>query len=577
MRTITNELINEIRNKTDIVNVISNYLPLTKRGKNYFGVCPFHDDHSPSMSVSSEKQIYTCFSCGASGNVFTFVSEYEHISFIEAVKLLGEKLGLSLSNVKEEHIDPKYASYYKIYDLASKFYQNNINTALGKEAYAYLEKRHFDKDTIKKFGIGLSSKNTPLTTLLLKSGYDKETLITLGLTNDGENDLFINRIMFPLFDLNGQVVGFSGRIYLTKDSSKYVNSKESPIFKKGELLYNYHNVKEHLKKNDTLIIMEGFMDVIRASTIGIDNCVASMGTAVTKNQALLLKKSANNIVLCFDGDSAGEDATISCAELLLKNGVTPKVVRLEEELDPDEYILKYGEEAFKQKINNPISLLEFKMNLLKKDHKFNDLKDISNYVNEVIKNLLNENDEIVIDLTLKKVSGEFNIDYEILKNKYLASKNNTKKEVIILKENKQITKDKYLLAYQSIINYMLKSTEAITIYEKKAPYLPNDLLRYLANEIISYYHKYGTINVADFISYIEDNNELKQALKDVLKVNTNDNFEEDEINDYLKIINEANVKSKIKRLEEDLKKETDPIKQGHILDEINQIKLILGS
>ena len=387
MRTITNELINEIRNKTDIVNVISNYLPLTKRGKNYFGVCPFHDDHSPSMSVSSEKQIYTCFSCGASGNVFTFVSEYEHISFIEAVKLLGEKLGLSLSNVKEEHIDPKYANYYKIYDLASKFYQNNINTALGREAYAYLEKRHFDKDTIKKFGIGLSSKNTPLTTLLLKSGYDKETLITLGLTNDGENDLFINRIMFPLFDLNGQVVGFSGRIYLTKDSSKYVNSKESPIFKKGELLYNYHNVKEHLKKSDTLIIMEGFMDVIRASTIGIDNCVASMGTAVTKNQALLLKKSANNIVLCFDGDSAGEDATISCAELLLKNGVTPKVVRLEEELDPDEYILKYGEEAFKQKINNPISLLEFKMNLLKKDHKFNDLKDISNYVNEVIKNL----------------------------------------------------------------------------------------------------------------------------------------------------------------------------------------------
>ena len=577
MRTITNELINEIRNKTDIVNVISNYLPLTKRGKNYFGVCPFHDDHSPSMSVSSEKQIYTCFSCGASGNVFTFVSEYEHISFIEAVKLLGEKLGLSLSNVKEEHIDPKYASYYKIYDLASKFYQNNINTALGKEAYAYLEKRHFDKDTIKRFGIGLSSKNTPLTTLLLKSGYDKGTLITLGLTNDGENDLFINRIMFPLFDLNGQVVGFSGRIYLTKDSSKYVNSKESPIFKKGELLYNYHNVKEHLKKSDTLIIMEGFMDVIRASTIGIDNCVASMGTAVTKNQALLLKKSANNIVLCFDGDSAGEDATISCAELLLKNGVTPKVVRLEEELDPDEYILKYGEEAFKQKINNPISLLEFKMNLLKKEHKFNDLKDISNYVNEVIKNLLNENDEIVIDLTLKKVSSEFNIDYEILKNKYLASKNNTKKEVIILKENKQITKDKYLLAYQSIINYMLKSTEAITIYEKKAPYLPNDLLRYLANEIISYYHKYGTINVADFISYIEDNNELKQALKDVLKVNTNDNFEEDEINDYLKIINEANVKSKIKRLEEDLKKETDPIKQGHILDEINQIKLILGS
>ena len=412
---INNDTINEIRNKTDIVSVISNYVPLTKRGKNYFGVCPFHDDHSPSMSVSPEKQIYTCFSCGATGNVFTFVSEYEHISFIEAVKLLGDKLGYNLSvNSKVEN----KSEDYKIYDIACKYYQNNLHSSLGKKAIEYLENRQINRDTIKKFGIGLSLNKGNLTELLLNKGVKLDKLIDLGLSNSMSNDLFVNRIMFPLYDLSGNVVAFSGRIYNIKDSSKYINSKETSIFKKGNLLYNYHNAKEHLKKNEYVIIMEGFMDVIRASTVGINNCVATMGTAFTKEQALIVKKMTDNVILCFDGDKAGEDATISAIKVLENIGVSPKIIRLEEDLDPDEYILSKGREAFYAQIEKAINVIEFKLNLYKKDKNFNNIEDISIYIDEMIKELVKVDDEILIELTLKKFSQEYNISYETLLNKY---------------------------------------------------------------------------------------------------------------------------------------------------------------
>ena len=348
---ITNEMINEIRNKIDIVDIISNYVPLTQRGKNYFGVCPFHDDHSPSMSVSKDKQIFKCFSCGTSGNVFEFVANYEHIGFYDAVKLLGNKVGYNLGTLTTTK--NKEDKSYEIYQLACKFYQNNLNTSLGKNAYEYLENRKIDKDTIKKFQIGLSVPKISLTNYLLNKGIKLKELVDLGISNENGIDLFINRIMFPLYDLEGNVIAFSGRIYNTKDNSKYINTKETKIFKKGTILYNYHQAKSPLKKNENIIVMEGFMDVIRASTVGISNCVATMGTALTKQNATLLKKMADNIILCFDGDKAGEEATTSAINVLKEIDVNPKVVRLEENLDPDEYILKYGQEKFQNKLNNP--------------------------------------------------------------------------------------------------------------------------------------------------------------------------------------------------------------------------------
>ena len=566
---INNDIINEIRNKSDIISIISNYVPLTKRGKNYFGVCPFHDDHSPSMSVSPEKQIYTCFSCGATGNVFTFVSEYEHISFIEAVKLLGNKLGYNLTT--NEKVDTRSVDY-KIYEIASKFYQNNLNSSLGKNAIEYLEKRGLSREIVKKFGIGLSLNKSTLTNLLINKGIKLDKLIELGLSNTLSNDLFLNRIMFPLFDLSGNVVAFSGRIYNMKDSSKYINTKETPIFKKGNLLYNYHNAREHLKKNDYVIIMEGFMDVIRASTVGINNCVATMGTAFTKEQATIVRKMTDNVILCFDGDKAGEDATISAINVLEAIGINPKIIRLENDLDPDEYIIKNGKEAFVSKIEKAINVVEYKLELLKKNKNFNNLEDISNYIDNSIRELTKVNDEILVELTLKKLSIEYNIDYELLKKKYETYNNkDDKKEIKVVKINKKgLTV--YEKAERSLIYYMLKSDNVVKQVENNISYFPTMEIRFLSNEIICFYHKYGKIDVADFISFISSKEELLKVLYEILNMNLKDEYTNLEIEDYITVIKKYFKKSKISKLEKSLKEENDPLKQAEILSEIMAVK-----
>jgi len=571
MSYINNEVINEIRNKNDIVEVISKYVALVKRGKNYFGICPFHDDNHPSMSVSGDKQIYTCFSCGATGNVFTFVADYEHISFIEAVKLLGEKVGYNLDNVKTEK---KSNLDYRIYEDSLKFYQNNLYSNLGKNAISYLEKRKIDKDTINKFKIGLSVNKVSLTDYLINKKYNLDDLIRLGLTNEKANDIFIGRIMFPIHDLNGNVVAFSGRIYNTHDPSKYVNSRESNIFKKGKILYNYHRVREHLKKNDSIIIMEGFMDVIRASTFGINNCLATMGTALTKDHVDILKKMTDNIILCFDGDEAGEKATIAALSLLENYNFNIKIVRLENNLDPDEYILTYGKDKFLNKINNAINVIDYKMELLKSNRDFNNIEDISKYIESSLIEISKIDDDIVIELTLKKLSDTYNIEYDTLKNKLdkLKSKNIKKKE-----ENKDVTipkknNNRYDMASEYLINYMLKDETVINMVDNKVIYFPRDNIRYLASEIIYYYHKYGIIDVADFISYLASNSDLLDTLTSILSKNLKEKYTIEEIEDYIYVVNEYPKEMRIEELNTKLKKEDNPLQQAKILKEIMEIK-----
>ncbi len=567
---ITNEMINEIRNKVDIVSVISNYLPLTQRGKNYFGVCPFHDDHSPSMSVSPDKQIFTCFSCGATGNVFTFVADYEHIGFYDAVRLLGSKVGYNLGNSISKN-NNKYADYYDIYNLSCKFYQNNLNTSLGKNAREYLEKRKIDNDTIKKFKIGLALPKVSLTDYLLAKKYSLKNLNDMGLSNDNGMDLFVNRIIFPLYDLEGNIVAFSGRIYNTKDSSKYINTKETVLFKKGTILYNYHNAKEQLKKNEAIIVMEGFMDVIRANTVGITNCVATMGTALTKQNANLLKKMANNIILCFDGDKAGEEATTSAINVFKEIDVVPKVVRLPEDLDPDEYILKYGKDSFKSKIDNPDNAVEFLMRLHKSDKNLNDLEDVAKYIDESIRELASSNDLILGDLTLNKMASEFNINYNVLKDKYDSLRNKEEKKEIHY-EIKKEKLNQYDKASRMLIYYMLKDEKIINMVSNKVTFFPNQNIRVLANEIIYYYRKYKSFNVADFISYIADNQEVLNLFKDIMTIDIDGTYTDEEIDDYISVINSYPVKKKTQELEKQMKEEKDPLKQAKILSEMLSLK-----
>lgn len=572
MAYISNEIINEIRNKTDIVDVVSRYVNLTKKGKNYIGVCPFHDDHSPSMSVSPEKQIFTCFSCGATGNVFTFVSDFEKISFSDAVRLLGEKAGISIGN--NTYIgNSKRDEYFDIYDNANKFYQNSLFTNLGKNAIQYLKNRNIDRDTIKKFGIGLSVQKLSLTDYLKNKNYSIDKLIDVGLTNDNGNDIFINRIMFPIYDLAGNPVAFSGRIYNTKDTSKYINTKETDKFKKGKILYNYHIAKEHLKKNDSVIIMEGQMDVIRASTIGVNNCIATMGTALTRDHKSIIKNMTNNVILCFDGDSAGEKATISAIELLEDTGIDIKIVRLPNNMDPDEYIIKEGKDSFLYQISNATNLIDYKMELLKKNKDFGNIKDISSYVNSALKELVYEKDDIVVELNLKKLATSFDIDYDNLVNKYekLKNDNNNKDSYVKVNKPKKVY-NRYGQAECYLIYYMLKDDRVINMVEKRVGYFPDKNIRELSNEIIYYFHKYGIINVADFISYISSRNEILNTLKEILAMNIKEDFLIDEIEDYIFVINEYHKEVKINDLNKKLKEEKDPLKQAKISLEIMKIR-----
>lgn len=563
-------VINEIRSKVDIVDIVSSYLPLTQKGKNFFGVCPFHDDTNPSMSVSPSRQIYKCFSCGATGTVFKFIMDYENISFMEAVKKVADLGGVAV-NIGTVHKKKNHTELHQIYDLSLKFYINNLNTANGKEAREYLYKRNISEDVIKEFQIGLALKKDTLSKILTKKFKVEDVLKSglVGKNNYNYYDLFYERIMFPLYDLDGNPVAYSGRIYNRQDNSKYFNTVETEIFKKGELLYNYHRAKEPARRKNQIIIMEGFMDVIRAYTIGIKNVVATMGTAVTDVQAHLIKRMGKDVILCFDGDEAGAKATMSCSNELLKIGVTPKVIRLEDNLDPDEYIQKYGKEAFQKKIDNPINIMDFKLSYLKTGKDLNSSVDQAKYISELIVELNKIEDDILKDLTIKKVATEMNIDENLIR------KHLEKKEIKPIKPKQvesKVTINKYEQAESALVYYMLKSSDVITMYNNKVTYIPNKEYRMLAREISNFYKNFGFINEADFIDYIECDQELMETINKINKNNTKETYTLEEIEDYINVIKDYNVKEEIKRLTNKMKSLTDPLDKAKIAEEIVGLK-----
>lgn len=568
MNALSQEKINEIRNSVNIVDVISSYIPLTPKGKNYFGVCPFHDDNNPSMSVSPSKQIYKCFSCGATGTVFKFIMDYENVSFMEAVKKVADMGGITV-NIGKVHKKREFPALREIYDLSLKFYINNLNTSAGKEAKEYLNSRNINENVIKEFQIGLALKKDVLSKILIKK-FKPEDVLKSGLVgkNDrGYYDLFYERIMFPLYDLEGNPVAYSGRIYNRQDNSKYFNTRETEIFKKGELIYNYHRAKDESRRKNQVIVMEGFMDVIRAYTVGIKNVIATMGTAVTDIQAHLIKRMAKEIILCFDGDEAGAKATMACSNELIKIGVTPKVIRLEDNLDPDEYIQKYGKEAFERKINNPISVMDFKLSYLKSDKDLNSNVDKAQYINELIAELNKIDDDILKELTIKKVATELDIDDNLIRRHL------DKKEVKQIKKNIQpIITTKYEKAESSLVYYMLKSPEVISMYNNKVTYIPTKEYRLLAREISAFYKHFGFINEADFIDYIECEPELMATINKVNKNNSKETYTLEEIEDYIDVIKDYNIQEEIKRLTNKMKDLTDPLDKAKIAEEIVGLK-----
>lgn len=575
MEKIPYDQIINIQRKVNIVDVISGYLPIEQRGKNYFAICPFHDDHNPSMSISPEKQIYTCFVCGASGNVFNFVMNYEKISFVEAVAKVASIAGINLS-IKAPHKsrnkDDTYSKFYGMYELANKYYQNNIKTLYGKTAISYLKKRNIDESVIKEFEIGLSLNDNNVTKLLKSKGFNEDDLIDIGICGKKDDfvyDVFRNRIMFPIHDSDNKVVGFSGRIYNGESESKYVNSKESVIFKKGKILYNYSRALNEAREKKQIIIVEGFMDVIRLYTIGIKNVVATMGTAITKEHADLIRRLSKNVILCFDGDSAGQKATISALQMLENIGLEPKIVRLEDDLDPDDYIVKKGKEKFQNHLINAMSSLQFKLYVNKEHTDFNDYKQISNYINSAAKELEKIDDKVVYELTIKNLSKETGVDIDTI-NSLL--KNIPKKKPELITKPLRVKKSKYEMAEEYLIYYMLRSKEAILQYQNDVAYLTNKNLAMIAIKILDFYEKKGYINVTDFTLFLEDNDVL---INEVLKIDSFDLPDEVDVNvikDYVKTIDEGILNSEIKKLKEQISAESDVAKKVILLEKLATLK-----
>ena len=566
---LSQEEINHIQSVSSIVDIIGSYINLEKKGKNYFGLCPFHDDHAPSLSVSEDKKIYTCFVCGHTGNVFSFVQDYENVSFLEAVKIVAEKSGIDVNvDVKT---NTRFDRFYDAYDLAVKYYENNIKTAEGKKALEYLHKRGLSDELIKEFNIGFASKtNDTLSKLLINKGYTEKELVDIGISNKSNTiyDLFRNRIVFPIHDSKGHPVAFSGRIYENVDEAKYINTKETVIFKKGEILFNYHRAINEAKKMKKLILVEGQMDAIRIYSEGIKNVCATMGTALTNEHVKLLKKLNVEIVLCFDNDSAGEKATLAAGELLAKNDVDISVLRLSGQKDPDEYILANGADKYKEAVDHAITYFDFKLNFLKKNKDFNKVDDISKYVNSVIDELNKTNDSVLIDLTINKLSEEYGIDKNVLLNKVIKVED-TKQVVVVSKT--RIKKERNIRLLELLLYYMINDIKYIKVFEKELSYIDNEQYQNICDEILAFYLKYNYINIADFISYSIDK-DYYELLLDIIDNNINENLSDQ---DYLALIDKiklVNNEVKIIKLKEKLKSTSDINEKLKLNDEIVKLK-----
>ena len=433
MLRYSEELIEEIRSSNDIVDVISQYVILKRSGRNFFGLCPFHKEKSPSFSVSPDKQIFHCFGCGVGGNVIHFVSKIENLDFRETMELLANRANIQLPTLQSSYQDNKRAmlksKVYEINEIAAKFYHENLYKPTSKEAQEYIKKRKLDNRTLKSFLIGYSGTSDELYRVLKQKGYTEEEILASSMVLKNENgrfaDRFRRRLMIPIQDANGKFIAFGGRV-LDDSKPKYINSPENIVYSKGRNLFGLNIAK----KGDTkkIIIVEGYMDAISLYQRGITNVVASLGTALTEQQGRLLRKNSEQIIIGYDADGAGQAATLRGLDILQNMGCDIRVLQIYGAKDPDEFIIKYGPERFQKCVDSAISLVEFKVKILKQNLNIENVNDKIKFLNEIAKILAKVDNDIEKEVYIDKISQEYKISKEAIYgevNKLIYSKNNT--------------------------------------------------------------------------------------------------------------------------------------------------------
>ena len=414
----SDEIIDEVRQSNDVVDIISQYVHLTRKGRNYFGLCPFHNEKSPSFSVSPDRQIFHCFGCGVGGNVYTFLMKIEGITFKEAVETLAEKANIqlpTLENSADSSKEELKAKVYKVNQFTADFYHQNLYKPTAKMAQEYVKKRKLNQETLEIYKIGFSGKFDELYKALKQQGFGEKEILESGLVNKNDNGTYIdryrNRLMFPICDARGKVIAFGGRV-LDDSKPKYINSPENVVYSKGRHLFGLNVAKKDAAKR--LIIVEGYMDVISLHQRGITNVVGALGTALTEQQGWLLRKSTEQVILGFDADGAGQTAVARSMEILQNMGCDMRVLQIEGAKDPDEYIVKFGEGRFKLAVDNAISLVEFKVKNLKKDINLENTADKIKFLNEIAKILSKVANTIEREIYIEKIAKGYNISKEAI-------------------------------------------------------------------------------------------------------------------------------------------------------------------
>lgn len=597
---IEDEKINQIREAVDIVDLIGEYVQLKKQGRNYFGLCPFHGENSPSFSVSTEKQIFHCFGCGAGGNIFTFLMDIEGYNFVESAKVLAEKGNVPLDvemnkDSKRSNMPAGSQQMVEAHDLLRKFYHHLlVNTKEGQDALEYLLKRGFTEETIEKFQIGYSLDSWDFVSkFLLKRGFPAEYMEQAGLIiyrekDESYFDRFRNRVMFPIMDHQGNTIAFSGRA-MGDDEPKYLNSPETPIFNKSKTLYNFHHARPHIRKKEQVVIFEGFADCISAVRAGVENSVATMGTALTDQHIQLLKRNTDQILICYDSDSAGLNAANRAVNMLQDHEFSVKVALMPDKMDPDDYIKEFGEKSFvSEVIGASLTYMAFKMHYLRRGKNVNNEGDRIQYIEEVLKEISRLPNAVERDHYLRQLSSEFSLSLDALeqqqrqvffteRKKGTLPQPATQKKMALQYEHK--LKPAHHNAETKLIAHMLKSRDmtfkiqqllgqtAFHVDEHQA------IITYL----YAFYEDGHEPDTSFFLTYLPDPN-LRRIVSEIEMMSVNEEVTDKELTDCINQVlkYEKLLKIKEKQVEEkDAVRRSDYVTAAQIAMEIIKLRKML--
>lgn len=582
MYVINDNVLDEIRDRADIVDLIGEYMDLKRSGSNYMGLCPFHSEKTPSFSVSPSKSIFKCFGCGVGGDVITFVMKRENLSFPEAVEFLADKYNVRLEVYKDENKEAreKRNRLYEINREAGLHFLKNYQAS--QKAQLYLKNRMLSDKTIRSYGIGYSKDSwTDLYDHLTKMGYREEELLELNLISKSKNgnyiDRFRDRVMFPIINRNNRIIGFGARAF-GDAKPKYLNSRETPIFHKGSNVFNI-NIISRESTRERIILVEGYMDVISLYNSGINYSVASLGTSLTIDQANIIKRMAKDIYICYDSDNAGINATSRAIDIFLQASVKPKIIELEGGLDPDDFIKKYGLEAFEKKIKSAISYIEFKIKKLKENFNLEDSEGLSNFTIESAKILSSIKNPIERDIFVKDFSTKYNISYTAIEN-YINYLNRNKlkeakREKVKVKKNINVVKSNRTRAQEELLAYSLLDNDIYKYIKNKIEvfYFTNAMTRAVFEEIPRIFEE--EMEIRDFLSILESNKLVtKEFVENIMSLISYIHVDDKIVDELIKTIERNYIQDRKHKILENIEKLQGEENKNLLLESLKELQEI---